>query len=152
MPSPKSGSPGTLVPPTAPDAALDADDADPGVVEQTKAAQRETQTGKYGAQQATPFTPEAPADDAADAPATTSGAAAGSDTPPPQTETSWIEIKLLDEEGHPVPGESYQITLPDGSVASSTTNDKGLARVEGFAPGQCKVSFPNLDTTVWEDQ
>jgi type VI secretion system secreted protein VgrG len=50
-----------------------------------------------------------------------------------------------------VPGEEYQVTLPDGStVASGTLDEKGKARVEGIDPGSCKVTFPNLDKDAWK--
>ena len=38
---------------------------------------------------------------------------------------SWIEIQLIDEDGNPVPGEPYKITLPDGTtIADGTLDDK----------------------------
>jgi hypothetical protein len=127
MPSPKSGNAGSAVKPADPAAALE---ADPGEVEKIKAEQLQTQSGKYGS---TPVTPHKP----------------------PQTKEekkkkkSWIEIKLVDLEGLPVPGEKYKITLPDDSVAEGTLNEKGFARVEGFDPGSCKVTFPTRDKTTW---
>jgi|SRR5260370_20047471 type VI secretion system secreted protein VgrG len=130
MPSPKSGNAGSAVKPADPAAALEADQADPGEVEKIKAEQLQTQSGKYGS---TPVTPHKP----------------------PQTKEekkkkkSWIEIKLVDLEGLPVPGEKYKITLPDDSVAEGTLNEKGFARVEGFDPGSCKVTFPTRDKTTW---
>jgi type VI secretion system secreted protein VgrG len=139
MASPKSGTAGSPVPPTDATAACDADDADPGAVEAEKSFQRETQTGKYGTAQVKPFKPAAapPAD-----------AASGSNT----TTTSWIEIVLVDEQNNPIPGESYAITLPDNSVASGSLDEKGFARVEGFDPGQCQVTFPNLDQDAWTEK
>ncbi|HEY4329749.1 MAG TPA: hypothetical protein VGN88_08430 [Phycisphaerae bacterium] len=136
MASPKDGSPGTIVPPAAPDVAKDADDADPGVVEQLKQQQRQTGQGKYGQQGVTPFTPD-------------SGDAA-SDDPSQEKKKSWISIKLVDEDNHPVPGEPYEVTLPDGRVSSGTLDDKGEAKVDGFDPGKCKVSFPAMDKSVWK--
>jgi len=66
-------------------------------------------------------------------------------------EKTWIEIELVDEEGNPIAGERYQITLPDGTtVATGTTNSKGLARVSGIDPGTCKITFPNFDKDAWE--
>jgi type VI secretion system secreted protein VgrG len=70
--------------------------------------------------------------------------------PQNQQKTHWIEIELVDEDGKPVPGETYAITLPDGSVASGSLDEKGKARVEGIDPGTCKVTFPNLDKEAWE--
>jgi transposase len=73
---------------------------------QIKAEQTETQKGKYGSTPNPPFKPQ-PA------------AAAGE-----QKKPHWIEIELVDEAGNPVPGEQYNVTLPDGSVASGTLDGK----------------------------
>jgi len=64
---------------------------------------------------------------------------------------SWIKIKLVDEEGNPVPGESFEIKTSDGKYRSGTLNNKGEANVKGIAPGSCEVSFPYLDKDAWED-
>jgi len=134
MPSPKSGNAGSAVTPTDPASALEADVADPGAVEQIKASQLQTQSGKYGSTPVKPYKP-------------------------PQTKQekdkkkSWIEIKLVDEENRPVPGEKYKITLPDGeTVAGGTLDAKGFARVDGFDPGTCRVTFPELDKDSWKEK
>ena len=49
-----------------------------------------------------------------------------------------------------MPGERYQIELPDGSVAKGTLDQDGFARVDGIDPGTCKVTFPELDKEAWE--
>ena len=60
------------------------------------------------------------------------------------------DIEMVDEEGKPVAGEPYKVILPDGQTAAEGTLDnKGRAKVEGFDPGSCKVSFPNLDKDAW---
>ena len=41
------------------------------------------------------------------------------------------------------------MTLPDGTVAGGTLDEKGLARLEGIEPGSCKITFPNLDEEAW---
>jgi len=130
------------VSPAAPDQAQDADNADPGQVESVKAGQRQTKTGKYGSQQVKPFKPASAEQVAAEQ---------SSEDGPGKT-PSWIALKLEDADGHPVPGEAYEVTLPDNSVASGTTDENGQARVEGFEPGQCKISFPNLDKSVVEEK
>src|SRR6266446_2424882 len=62
----------------------------------------------------------------------------------------WIAIKLEDEEGKPVPGEQYRITLPDGeTLAEGSLDEKGEAKVENIDAGNCKVTFPNLDKEAW---
>lgn len=67
-----------------------------------------------------------------------------------ENETSWIEIELLNEAEEPVPGERFEITMPDGRIARGSLDENGLARIEGTAPGNCEVCFPDLDTTTWE--
>jgi hypothetical protein len=132
VPSAKSGKACTLVAPTAPPEAQEADVADPGEVSKLKSEQRQTGKGKYGSVQAKSHKPEEKKKDE-------------------EKKTTWIEIELIDEDDNPVPGEQYAITLPDGeTVASGTLDDKGLARVEGIEPGTCKISFPRLDKNAWE--
>ncbi|HEY2588575.1 MAG TPA: hypothetical protein VGI81_22730 [Tepidisphaeraceae bacterium] len=131
MPSPKSGSPCTLVPPTAPKAALDADVADPGEVEKAKADPQQAGKGKYGSVPIKPFRPGPPG---------TTG----------QEPTHWVEIKLVDSQGQPVAGEPYRIELPDGRTATGTLDGKGHARIDGIPQaGTCTVTFPNLDKDGW---
>jgi len=70
---------------------------------------------------------------------------------PDKNKKSWIEIEMVDEDKRPVPGEKYRITLPDGeTVAEGTLDDKGFARVDGIDPGNCKITFPELDKEAWE--
>ncbi len=122
-----SGSAESIVAPTAPEAPEEADTADPGEMAAVKAEQLQTQSGKYGAAKVKPFKP----------------------SEDETTEKSWIEIELLDEQDKPIPGEPYEVKLPDGSVAHGTLDNKGFARIEGFEPGQCQVTFPRLDQDVW---
>ncbi|MEP1444682.1 MAG: hypothetical protein ABJK37_01035 [Paraglaciecola sp.] len=128
----KGGKKVTGVAPTTPVEAFEADVADPGKVAETKAKQVDTQKGKYGST-------VAPAHKAIE-----------NQTPEQQKEnTSWIEIEMLDEEDAPVSGEKYEIELPDGSIAKGTLDGNGFARVDGVKPGECKVSFPELDKEAW---
>lgn len=69
---------------------------------------------------------------------------------PEPVELSWIEIELVDEADQPVPGERYELTLPDGKIRKGTLDANGLARVEGLPPGNCQISFPRLDLAAWE--
>jgi hypothetical protein len=63
---------------------------------------------------------------------------------------TFIEIELVDEEGNPVAGESFEITLPDGTVVDGTLDDNGRARADGFDPGSCQITFPDLDKDAWK--
>lgn len=131
MPSPKDGKAGTAVDPAAPAKADEADKADPGLVAAIKALQIQTKTGKYGAAQSKPNKPPQTKEEK-------------------QEKKSWIEVEMVDEEGQPVPGEAYSITLPDGSVAEGTLDDKGCARLEAIGSGDCKITFPARDQEAWE--
>ena len=143
MPSAKSGTACTLVPPSAPDAAKEADVADPGAVDVAKAAQQASGTGKYGSTPVKPFKPGG---------SEASGGSGASDdgASDNKKKTGWIEVALVGDDGKPVPGEAYSITLPDGTVATGTLGADGTARVEGFNPGNCQITFPNLDQEAWE--
>jgi len=71
--------------------------------------------------------------------------------PKNEEKKSWIELKLLDEMDEPVPGERYRVKLPDGSLSEGTTDEKGEARIDNIDPGNCEISFPNLDKDSWEE-
>lgn len=131
MPSPKDGNAGQAVPPAAPDTPFEADKADPGEMTKAKARELETQTGKYGSPSIEPHR--------------------GPQTAEERWEKkSWIEIEMVDEEEQPLPGVKYRIILPDGStIAEGTLDQKGLARVDGIAPGMCNITFPELDEDAW---
>jgi type VI secretion system secreted protein VgrG len=134
-----SGNPGSLVSPLGPTAAQEADKADPGDMGQ----------GTAGSVTRTPANLSS---------VTVVKKSPGADarTHDPNSEENkdkkhWIEIRLEDKDGKPVPGEPYVVTLPDGStVASGTLDDKGWARVDNIDPGNCIVTFPNRDKQSWK--
>ena len=123
-----------MVAPTDATAPEDADEADPGEVAEVKAKQKETKSGKYGSVQSPPFKPPKI-----------------NDPEVQESERTWIEIELVDENDDPVPGEQFEVELPDGRVRRGTLDNDGFARVDGFEPGgDCQVSFPRLDQGAWE--
>jgi len=65
---------------------------------------------------------------------------------------NWVEVHLVDESGANVPNEAVRVTLPDGAIAEGTTNDQGKFRVDGIDPGNCTVTFPNLDQDAWKEK
>ena len=129
--NPKDGKAPSPVEPAAPGAVDDADAADPAEVAEAKADQIQQEKGKYGA---TPVKPHKPPQDEEEE----------------EEKTAWIEVELVDEEDNPVPGEKYEITLSDDTVAKGTLDQNGFARVENILPGGCKITFPELDKDAWE--
>lgn len=75
-------------------------------------------------------------------------------SPPPQdcvisSDTKhWIVIELIDD-GNPVPGEDFRITLPDGSIVEGSLDSHGKATIKGIDAGCCRVAFPNRDAKDW---
>ncbi len=67
-----------------------------------------------------------------------------------ETKTSWIELEMVGEDDQPIPGETYRVTLPDGTVDEGTLDNKGFVRIDGIDPGTCQITFPNLDKEAWE--
>ena len=121
-----------MVSPADPKKAEEADNADPGEVDKVKAEQRQTKAGKYGSEKVEPYKPPLTEEER-------------------EKKKSWIEIELVGEDEQPISGERYRVTLPDGKTASEGTLDEnGLARVDGIEPGDCKITFPNLDKEAWE--
>lgn len=128
----KGGSSVTAVAPAKPEEVFGADDADPGKIAEVKAEQIEKEAGKYGSTGLPAH--KAPKNQSVEE---------------KEEKTDWIEIELLDEEGNPVPGEKYEIDLPDGTLAKGSLDGDGFARVDGVLPGNCQVSFPELDKEAW---
>lgn len=60
----------------------------------------------------------------------------------------WIEVQIQYEDGSPFDG-SYAVLLPNGRKTEGTPNADGLVRIEDVDPGSCKLSFSQLDASVW---
>jgi hypothetical protein len=63
---------------------------------------------------------------------------------------AWIEIILVDNEGKPMPGVKYRITPPGGAPKEGRLNEHGQAGLYEIEPGNCKITFPDLDKEAWE--
>jgi len=141
-----SGSPGSLVSPLSPTDATDAADAQAG--QTTSVAGSSSTPAGMSLDTISPATPSSSKQSAA-----SNAPTHDPNSPENQTKQHYIEIKLLDDDGNPVAGEPYKITLPDGTtVADGTLDDKGYARVDNIDPGTCQVTFPNLDKDAWHPQ
>ncbi|MEM1432645.1 MAG: hypothetical protein AAGG11_01170 [Pseudomonadota bacterium] len=137
--NPKSGKKIKPVKPGAPKVAEDADDDSPGGVASATAKPGRREKGNFGSTNVKPFVPPQAGAGAADS-------ESAAEEPP----EGWIEVEMVGEDGSPIAGERYEITVPDGRVASGTLDGNGFARVEGFEPGECKITFPDLDKDAWE--
>ncbi len=127
-----SGAGASIVAPAAVTAALEADDATPGFMLEFKKSLEAAKRSAAGGGDAPEHDPNSDEN---------------------KEKTHWIEIELVDEAGKPVTGESVEVTLPDGSVSTSTTNDQGVARVEKFDPaGACQIKFLTLDKEAVEEK
>ncbi|NMO13588.1 hypothetical protein HPC49_01255 [Pyxidicoccus fallax] len=60
----------------------------------------------------------------------------------------WIRIVLRDDQGVPLKGERYRLRLPDGSVKEGDLDVDGGVWVQGFEPGACRVSFPDIERSA----
>lgn len=76
----------------------------------------------------------------------------GAKRPPekPVEKKAWIEIILVDNEGKPMPGVKYRITPPSGQPVEGRLNEHGQAGLYQIEPGNCKITFPDLDKDAWE--
>lgn len=68
----------------------------------------------------------------------------------PKEKKAWIEIILVDAEGKPMSGVKYRITPPGGAPVEGRLNEHGQAGVYQIEPGNCKITFPDLDKDAWE--
>lgn len=70
-------------------------------------------------------------------------------SPTTAAEKTFIELELVDGDGNAVSSERYQISASDGMVFSGRLDVHGRSRVEGVAPGNCSVMFPDLQDEDW---
>jgi hypothetical protein len=55
---------------------------------------------------------------------------------PSPTDTSWVAVKLVDEDGQPLTGRSYRLALADGQELGGVTRAEGV-RVSDIPKGTC---------------
>jgi hypothetical protein len=68
----------------------------------------------------------------------------GPDCRPALQDTSvWIGIRLVDQDGAPVPGRPYRVVTPEGDTIDGQLDSNGTAMLRTLkTPGTCKVSCP----------
>lgn len=63
---------------------------------------------------------------------------------------NWIEVQLVGEDDTPVSGVHWELIDSQGQRHLSSTNEKGVGRIENLPSGSCKFSFHMLDKRVWD--
>ena len=61
---------------------------------------------------------------------------------------TWLAIRLVDDNGDPIPYEAYELTSEAGSVSGLLDAD-GYAREDGLEEGDWQVGFPEIDASEW---
>jgi phage protein D len=59
--------------------------------------------------------------------------------------TTWLELELLDSAGQPVPYERYKVVTADGKEIEGVLDAEGRARLTGIPLGSNNVSFPDYE-------
>jgi hypothetical protein len=73
------------------------------------------------------------------------------DLPPePKTPKTWVEFRLIDMEGNPVGNMHYTVVLPGGATEDGYLDSSGSVRFSGIDPGECTITFPDLDRDAWD--
>ncbi len=66
------------------------------------------------------------------------------DVPAPE-QTTFIAIRLVDQDGQPVPRRAVHLVLADKSEQDGFVDGDGRFRLEDVPPGTCTLTFPDLD-------
>jgi hypothetical protein len=64
--------------------------------------------------------------------------------------TTWITVRLVDEDDRPVGHARYRVTLPDGHIREGRLDANGSVHLDGIDPGTCEVTWPDYDGEAWE--
>jgi len=63
---------------------------------------------------------------------------------------TWIEFRLVNQNGDPIPGARYRMKSTDGSTREGRLDDGGSVRVRGIDPGTCEITFLDYDGREWK--
>ena len=62
---------------------------------------------------------------------------------------SWIEVRLVDPAGEPIPGERFELRLPDQSLFKGRLDAHGSVRFDAIVAGQASITFPGIEAQEW---
>ena len=63
---------------------------------------------------------------------------------------SWIEVRLVDPDGKPIPGERFELRLPDQSLQKGSLDSQGSVRFDAIVAGSATIAFPGIDAREWK--
>ena len=58
---------------------------------------------------------------------------------------TWIGLRLVNQDGVPVPYRLYRVVTPDGAVLNGQLDSNGLATIRHLKPGKCAVTCPFVE-------
>ncbi len=64
---------------------------------------------------------------------------------PVDEDLAFVAFRLVDQNGQPVPRRAVRLVLADQSEQDGFVDGEGRFRLDGVAPGNCKLTFPDLD-------
>jgi hypothetical protein len=65
----------------------------------------------------------------------------------------WIGVRVVDDQGKPVPGVKVKLKLNDGTTPDITVGKTGsYTTPKNLDTGNCEVSFPELFDVEWKPQ
>lgn len=62
---------------------------------------------------------------------------------------TWVEVRLIGEDGRPIAGMGYRFVAMDGVVHLGVTDHDGVGRVDGIRGARGSFTFPTLDQDAW---
>jgi type VI secretion system secreted protein VgrG len=66
----------------------------------------------------------------------------------PDPQKTWVELEVAYADGAPMALEYYRVDAPGGVTREGWTDEKGKLRLEGLDPGDCKITFPDIEEAV----
>jgi hypothetical protein len=69
------------------------------------------------------------------------------ETTAPEATTTWVALRLVDQDGAAVGRRGYRLELPDGRELQGFLDPAGRTRHDDVPNGTCVVTFPDLDVS-----
>jgi uncharacterized Zn-binding protein involved in type VI secretion len=113
------------------------------------ASSMSTSEGPSSAPEPTSSTTASTSSSADSAPQSSATATAVS-APWPITGKAWIEVEVIDLNGAPLPYRHVTVTDAGGTERTTFSDAKGMIRIDGITPGDCKITLPDLDQSSWK--